>query len=219
MCQRRGDPRQPSGGKGCSERGTGEMGDVPLGPLLTATGWLRRAQAGRAGWQQHCGNPWLGLGPRSWGRDRGRSRSALPPPFIAAGSSVLPPRGEEQRRFRCHSQRVRAVESGGMEGDKVVISCDRPQNSAWEVTARRWGLAGHRARVPLLSCEPQRCPSAASPSPPLASGSQSRFTSLLSPAELVPETACQDGRGRRSETGRSSRHGLRAIAAFPPLFS
>lgn len=62
---------------------------LPLcAPLLTATGWPRRAPAGRAaGWWARRGGPWLGTG-----LGMGKGPGPGPPaPFIPAGAAVLPP--------------------------------------------------------------------------------------------------------------------------------
>lgn len=94
--------------------------------LLTATGWLRRGSAGTAArWQRRRGGPWPGMGlgwgmgagmglgwemglEWSWDGDweQGWGCSTPPPPFIAAVVAGPAPRGGEQRRFRCHSQRL-----------------------------------------------------------------------------------------------------------------
>lgn len=166
-CQRGGTTDTPPGTqpeRGSPKRGHGGGcgGASPPGSLLTATGWPRRAPAGRAARRRRWGGPWPGMG-------MGPGLIAAAAPFYRRRRrGPLPPlRGGAQRRFRCHSQRVRAGRGWGEEngeGVTAVISCDHPRNSSWEVmkplerlcTVGSWGASG-------LACYPTKCSAAAYP--------------------------------------------------------
>lgn len=103
----------------------------PCAPLLTATGWPRRAPAGRAaGWWARRGGPWLGT---RLGMGKGPGSGPPPPLYPRALPSCPPGRGTKavSGPFTAHSPR------GG---------CPSPCPPAWgPCSSPKWHLLGERA--------------------------------------------------------------------------